>query len=38
MSMGSPHGGAELAPLLLEGEALVRERLRAPTLPALRVS
>jgi len=38
MSMVSPHGGAELAPLLLEGEPLARERLRAPTLPALRVS
>ena len=33
-----PHGGGELMPLLLEGEALAAERARAATLPALRVS
>jgi len=34
----SPHGGKELRPLLLEGEALVAERLRAGSLPQVRVS
>ena len=33
-----PHGGDVLAPLLLEGAALEAERLRAATLPAVRVS
>ena len=33
-----PHGGKELRPLLLEGEALVAERLRAGSLPQVRVS
>ncbi|MCC6379589.1 MAG: sulfate adenylyltransferase [Burkholderiales bacterium] len=34
----SPHGGGNLKPLLLEGEALAAERARARTLPALRVT
>ncbi len=38
MSLVSPHGGGELLPLLLEGDALAAERRRAATLPALRVS
>ncbi len=38
MSLVSPHGGGELQPLLLEGDALQAERSRAATLPALRVS
>jgi sulfate adenylyltransferase len=33
-----PHGGKDLRPLLLEGEALVAERLRAASLPPVRVS
>lgn len=33
-----PHGGGELRPLLLEGEALDAERRRAATLPQVRVS
>jgi sulfate adenylyltransferase len=33
-----PHGSAELRPLLLEGQALQRERERAQALPHLRVS
>ena len=33
-----PHGGKELRPLLLEGEALVAESLRAGSLPPVRVS
>jgi sulfate adenylyltransferase len=33
-----PHGGRGLKPLLLAGEALVKERARAATLPALKVS
>ncbi len=38
MSLVDPHGGNDLLPLLLEGEALALERRRAATLPALRVS
>ena len=38
MPLVNPHGGAELLPLLLEGEALAAERLRAESLPRLRVS
>ena len=34
----SPHGGKGLRPLLLEGEALRAERLRAATLPKIAVS
>lgn len=34
----TPHGGGELKPLLLEGEALAAERARAETLPKLTVS
>ncbi|HMM87207.1 MAG: sulfate adenylyltransferase [Gammaproteobacteria bacterium] len=33
-----PHGGGELRPLLLEGDALDAERRRAATLPRVRVS
>lgn len=33
-----PHGGGELLPLLLEGEALAAERARAQTMTRLRVS
>ena len=38
MALVPPHGGGDLKPLLLEGEALAAERRRAATLPALRVS
>jgi sulfate adenylyltransferase len=38
MSLVSPHGGGELRPLLLVGDALTAERQRARTLPKLRVS
>ena len=38
MALVDPHGGGELLPLLLEGEALATERKRAATLPSLRVS
>nr|MDP2192217.1 sulfate adenylyltransferase [Rhodoferax sp.] len=38
MSLVDPHGGGDLLPLLLEGDALALERKRAATLPALRVS
>ena len=38
MSLVDPHGGGDLLPLLLEGEALALECRRAATLPALRVS
>ena len=38
MSLVDPHGGGDLLPLLLEGDALALERRRAATLPALRVS
>jgi sulfate adenylyltransferase len=38
MALVRPHGGAELRPLLLEGEALAAERARAATLPKLTVS
>ena len=38
MALVDPHGGSDLLPLLLEGEALALERKRAATLPALRVS
>lgn len=34
----NPHGGGELKPLLLEGEALASEKARAETLPKLTVS
>ncbi len=34
----NPHGGGELKPLLLEGEALAAERARGETLPKLTVS
>jgi len=33
-----PHGGGELKPLLLEGEALAEERKRAETLPRVTLS
>ena len=38
MSLVAPHGGGDVLPLLLEGDALALERRRAATLPALRVS
>ena len=38
MALVEPHGGGDLAPLLLEGDALAAERARAKTLPSLRVS
>ncbi len=38
MALVDPHGGGDLLPLLLEGDALALERRRAATLPALRVS
>jgi sulfate adenylyltransferase len=38
MPLVNPHGGADLLPLLLEGEALEAERRRAGTLPRLKVS
>jgi sulfate adenylyltransferase len=38
MALVDPHGGGDLLPLLLEGEALRAELARARTLPALRVS
>jgi sulfate adenylyltransferase len=38
MSLVDPHGGGELKPLLLEGQALALERKRAASLPALQVS
>ena len=38
MALVDPHGGGELLPLLLEGDALALERKHAATLPALRVS
>ncbi len=38
MALVEPHGGGDLAPLLLEGDALSAERARAKTLPSLRVS
>jgi sulfate adenylyltransferase len=34
----NPHGGGELKPLLLEGEALAEERKRAETLPKIRIT
>ncbi|HTT39394.1 MAG TPA: sulfate adenylyltransferase [Burkholderiales bacterium] len=37
-SLVRPHGGGELRPLLLEGAEAEAERVRAATLPALRVS
>ena len=33
-----PHGGGELKPLLLEGDALAKERARAETLPKVSIS
>ncbi len=38
MSLVNPHGGGNLRPLLLEGEARAAELRRAATLPPLRVS
>ncbi len=38
MALVNPHGGGDLLPLLLEGDALALDRRRAATLPALRVS
>ena len=38
MPLVNPHGGANLRPLLLEGDALAAERGRAATLPRLPVS
>ena len=38
MSLVDPHGGGDLLPLLLEGDARAHELQRARTLPALRVS
>ncbi|GMV03360.1 MAG: sulfate adenylyltransferase [Burkholderiaceae bacterium] len=38
MALVDPHGGGSLAPLLLEGEALAAERVRAQALPKLQVS
>jgi sulfate adenylyltransferase len=38
MALVEPHGGGDLLPLLLEGEALAHERRHAATLPTLRVS
>lgn len=38
MALVDPHGGGDLLPLLLEGEALALELIRAASLPALRVS
>ncbi len=38
MALVNPHGGGELRPLLLAGEALATERARAATLPRLAVS
>lgn len=38
MSLVDPHGGGDLLPLLLEGEAHANELKRAGTLPRLRVS
>lgn len=34
----NPHGGGQLKPLLLEGDALVAEKKRAATLPQVRIS
>ena len=38
MALVSPHGGGELRPLLLHGNALAAEKRRAVTLPPVRVS
>jgi sulfate adenylyltransferase len=38
MALVKPHGGGDLLPLLLEGQALTDELKRAATLPSLRVS
>src|SRR5512140_3543361 len=38
MALVNPHGGGELRPLLLAGEALAADRRRAATLPRLVVS
>jgi len=38
MSLVNPHGGGDLKPLLLEGEALKAEQARAQSLPKLKVS
>ncbi len=38
MALVDPHGGGELQPLLLEGDALALERRHAATLPALPLS
>ncbi|HKA43894.1 MAG TPA: sulfate adenylyltransferase [Burkholderiales bacterium] len=37
-SLVRPHGGKDLRPLLLEGEALAAERARAAALPCIRIS
>jgi sulfate adenylyltransferase len=38
MALVSPHGGGDLRPLLLQGDALAAEMRRAATLPPVRVS
>ena len=38
MALVNPHGGGDLRPLLLTGDALAAERRRAATLPKLTVS
>ena len=38
MALVGPHGGGELNPLLLEGEALLAERERARSLPQVKIS
>ncbi len=38
MALVNPHGGGDLRPLLLEGDALAAERRRAETLPRVTVS
>jgi sulfate adenylyltransferase len=38
MALVNPHGGGDLKPLLLEGEALVAERERVLSLPRIKVS
>src|SRR5512143_2182126 len=38
MPLVNPHGGGDLRPLLLAGDALAAERRRAAALPKLRVS
>ena len=38
MALVNPHGGGSLKPLLLEGDSLAAERVRAARLPSLKVS